>query len=243
MAVLLSKETLAQSREHVPILTERIDILLGNATKHGGIHVPTFGTFRGIHISGNIEVVIVLPNLINAHQTAELIDITIPRHRIHDAFDIARTQLVVLAFLGEVFGSVHDEHMIVVAMFAQHHHDGGDAGAEEDVRGQADDGLNVVFLHQVPANSAFLTATEQHAMWQHDGHNAIITQVIEIMQQEGIISLGLRRNAIFETDIFARFRRLPVLGVGRIRDHGVHKQRLIGLVLRFVGIEPWPVAF
>ena len=79
--------------------------------------------------------------------------------------------------------------------------------------------------------------------WQHDGHNAVITQVIEIMQQEGIISLGLRRNAIFETDIFARFRRLPVLGVGRIRDHGVHKQRLIGLVLRFVGIEPWPVAF
>ena len=147
MAVLLSKETLAQSREHVPILTERIDILLGNATKHGGIHVPTFGAFRGIHISGNIEVVIVLPNLINAHQTAELIDITIPCHRIHDAFDIARTQLVVLAFLGEVFGSVHNKHMVIVAVLAQHHHDGGDAGAEEDVRWQSDDGLNMVVFH------------------------------------------------------------------------------------------------
>lgn len=81
-------------------------------------------------------------------------------------------------------------------------------------------------------------------MWQHDGHNAVITQVIEIMQQEGIISLGLRRNAIFETDIFARFRRLPVLGVGRISrlrrpQTAAHRSR----PSFFVGIEPWPVAF
>ena len=147
MAVLLSKETLAQSREHVPILTERIDILLGNATKHGGIHVPTFGTFRGIHISGNIEVVIVLPNLINAHQTAELIDITILRHHIHDAFDIARTQLVVLAVLSEIFGGIHNKHMVIVAVLAQHHHDSRNARAKENVRWQSDDGLNMVVFH------------------------------------------------------------------------------------------------
>ena len=147
MAVLLSKETLAQSREHVPILTERIDILLGNATKHGGIHVPTFGAFRGIHISGNIEVVIVLPNLINAHQTAELIDITILRHHIHDAFDIARTQLVVLTVLSEILGGIHNKHMVIVAVLAQHHHDSGNARAKEDVRWQSDDGLNMVVLH------------------------------------------------------------------------------------------------
>ena len=133
--------------------------------------------------------------------------------------------------------------MIVVAMFAQHHHDGGDAGAEEDVRGQADDGLNVVFLHQVPANSAFLTATEQHAMWQYDGHDAVVAQMVEVMQQEGVVRLGLGRDAVFEADIFAGLRRFPVLGVGRIRDHSVHEQRLIGLILGLVGIEPRPVTF
>ena len=133
--------------------------------------------------------------------------------------------------------------MIVVAMFAQHHHDGGDAGAEEDVRGQADDGLNVVVLHQVPANSAFLTTTEQHAMGQYDGHDAVVAQMVEVMQQEGVVRLGLGRDAVFEADILAGLRRFPILGVGRIRDHSVHEQRLIGLILGLVGVEPRPVAF
>ena len=133
--------------------------------------------------------------------------------------------------------------MIVVTMFAQHHHDGGDAGAEEDVRGQADDGLNVVILHQVPANSAFLTTTEQHAMGQYDGHDAVVAQMVEVMQQEGVVRLGLGRDAVFEADILAGLRRFPILGVGRIRDHSVHEQRLIGLILGLVGVEPRPVTF
>ena len=90
----------------------------------------------GIHVAGNIEVVVVLPNLINAHQTAELIDITIPCHRIHDAFDIARTQLVVLAVLSEIFGGIHNKHMVIVAVLAQHHHDSRNARAKENVRWQ-----------------------------------------------------------------------------------------------------------
>ena len=79
-------------------------------------------------------------------------------------------------------------------------------------------------------------------MRQHDGHNAVVAQMVEIVQQEGIISLGLGSDAIFEADIFTRFRRLPVLGVRRIRNHGIYKQRLIGFVLGLVGIEPRPVA-
>ena len=147
MTILLREETLAQSRKHIPILVERIDVLLGDTAKHSGIHVPTFGGFGGIHISRNVEVVIVLPNLVNADQTTELIDITILRHRIHDAFDIARTQLVVLAVLSEIFGGIHNKHMVIVAVLAQHHHDSGNARAKEDVRWQSDDGLNMVVLH------------------------------------------------------------------------------------------------
>ena len=60
-------------------------------------------------------------------------------------------------------------------------------------------------------------------MRQDDGHNAVITQVIEIMQQEGIISFGLGSDAIFEADILTSFRRFPVLGVRGIRDHGVYE--------------------
>ena len=46
-----------------------------------------------------------------------------------------------------MFRRINDEHPVVVTFFAQHHHDGGDAGAEEDVRWQSDDGLNMVVFH------------------------------------------------------------------------------------------------
>ena len=65
-------------------------------------------------------------------------------------------------------------------------------------------------------------------MWQHDGDDAVVTQMVEVMQQEGVVRLGLGRDAVFEADILAGLRRFSILGVGRIRDHSVHERQLMG---------------
>ena len=73
--------------------------------------------------------------------------------------------------------------------FAQHHHDGGDARTEENIRRKADNRLNMVVFNQVLTNLAFLAAAEQHTVRQNDGHDAIGTQMVQVMEQERIIRL------------------------------------------------------
>ena len=74
---------------------------------------------------------------------------------------------------------------------AQHQDDGGYAGAKEDVGRQANHGLQVVVFNESFADSAFLTAPKQHAVGQDDGHDAAGLEVIKIVQQEGVVGLGL----------------------------------------------------
>ncbi len=92
---------------------------------------------------------------------------------------------------------------VVIAFLAQHHHDGGNACAEENIRRQTDDCLNMVVVNQIFANCAFFTTTEQHTVRQNDGHNAVVTQMVQVVQQEGIIRLGLGCYAIAEAWIFS----------------------------------------
>ena len=74
---------------------------------------------------------------------------------------------------------------------AQHHNDGGNARAKENVGGQTDDGVNVVVLNQIFADRAFLTAAEQNTVGQNDGHNAVRLDMVKIVQQKGIVRLSL----------------------------------------------------
>ncbi|MNJ58889.1 hypothetical protein D3C77_545460 [compost metagenome] len=77
----------------------------------------------------------------------------------------------------------------------QHEDDGRDTRAEEDVGRQANDGFEVVVLDQLLADDAFLTASEQHAVRQDDGHDAVGLQVVQVVQQEGVVGLGLGGHA------------------------------------------------
>ena len=79
-------------------------------------------------------------------------------------------------------------------------------------------------------------------MGQYDGHDAVVAQMVEVMQQEGVVRLGLGRDAVFEADILAGLRRFPILGVGGFETTRP-RTALIGLILGLVGVEPRPVAF
>ena len=65
-------------------------------------------------------------------------------------------------------------------------------------------------------------------MRKDDGHDTVIFKMIEIMEQECKISLGLWRNAEILIPWIELFvLRIPLLGIRRIADHGIHLHKLI----------------
>ncbi len=72
--------------------------------------------------------------------------------------------------------------------------------------------------------------SEQHPVRQHDSQDAVGLQVVQLMQQEGIVCLALRRNAIvLEAGIQFSVRGVPMLRVWWIRYHGIHIKRSPGI--------------
>ena len=88
-----------QTRPHLPVAVESVNLNFRNPAEHSGVQIPALSGFGRIHITRNIEVVIVSAYLVDGHQAAELIDSRSSRNCIHNAANIARTQLVVFAFL------------------------------------------------------------------------------------------------------------------------------------------------
>ena len=84
---------------------------------------------------------------------------------------------------------------------------------------------------------------EQHAVGQNDAHDTVGAQVVQIMQKEGVISFGFRGNTEFEARVELLIFRIPVLGVRRVRHHGIDEERIVGLILVLDGVEPGPVVF
>ena len=66
-------------------------------------------------------------------------------------------------------------------------------------------------LDQILTNLTFLSAAEQHAMRQNDGHDAIGTQMVQVVEQKSIICLGLRSYAIAEARINLLVSGIPIL--------------------------------
>ena len=96
-------------------------------------------------------------------------------------------------------------------------------------------------LDQILTNLTFLSAAEQHAMRQNDGHDAIGTQMVQVVEQESIICPGLRSYAIAETRIDLLVSGIPILRIGWIGDHRIHEQRIVRFLLVLQRVEPRPV--
>ena len=114
---------------------------------------------------------------------------------LDDFLDVLRPAVgSAFAFL-EVLGGVDEEHVVRLLALLQHQDADRDAGGIEQIRGQADDGVDVAVLQQLGADALFGAAAEQHAVGQDDGHHAFVFQVVETVQQEGEIGgaiLGAR---------------------------------------------------
>ena len=98
-----------------------------------------------------------------------------------------------VAFLG----NVHEQRLappflgLVPVQDADCHRD---AGAKEEVGGQADDGLEQVGLHDAPAYFPLGAAPEQDAVGHYHAHHALGVGHSQHMQQEGEVAPGLGRN-------------------------------------------------
>jgi CRISPR/Cas system-associated endonuclease Cas1 len=94
---------------------------------------------------------------------------------VHDLVDVFRAQMVLrLAFA--VFAVGVDEQHVVAggrACLVEHQNAGRNAGAVEQVAGQADHGFQVAAVDEVFARLALFAAAEQHAVG-HDGGQAAI---------------------------------------------------------------------
>src|SRR5690554_6756923 len=162
---------------------------------------------------------------------------------IGNSFDIGGSELVVLPDFHKAFGGIDDQDIGVVALLFQNQNDGRNARAEEDISRQSDDGVDVVALDEFLADAAFLAASEQYAVRQNDGHYAIGLNVVEVVQQKGVIGFcfgGQPKTGIARVGFFVL--RLPLLRVRGIGNHGIDIERLVA-AYGVVFVEPGPVRF
>jgi len=136
---------------------------------------------------------------------------------------LAFSQAVLTLALLEMFGGVDEEDVVGLLALLENEDADRDAGGVEQIRGQADDGVDVAVLEQLFAD-LFLGATaEEHAVRQDDGHDALVRQVMEAVQEEGEVGGGLRgQSVIFEPHVAAHIvLRFPTVTERGIGDDGV----------------------
>ncbi|MNJ32563.1 hypothetical protein D3C77_272300 [compost metagenome] len=119
-----------------------------------------------------------------------------------------------------LLGLAADAISAVLHPLAQHQNAGGDAGAIEEVGGDADDGFEQVILDDAGANGAFFSTPEQHTVGQHRGHHAAIAgDGQHVLQEHQIGLLGAQRHLAigealgFEFGFPGRFATSILLGI------------------------------
>ena len=85
---------------------------------------------------------------------------------VHDAVDVLGAQAILVAVLDEALGGIDHEDAFAAGgvLLVQHDDAGGDAGAVEEVRGQADDALDDAALDEAAADDTLGIASEEDAM-------------------------------------------------------------------------------
>ena len=83
--------------------------------------------------------------------------------------DVLGAEAVLVAVLDEAFGGVDHEDALAGGgvLLVEHDDAGGDAGAVEEIGGQADDALDVAPADDVAADVGLGIAAEQHAVRQN----------------------------------------------------------------------------
>lgn len=166
------------------------------------VEVDLLLTHRRADVAGDVQVEVVLLDLGHLHAAGVAGGFRSVLVGVDDLGDVLLAQLVLAFAFHEVLGGVDEEHVVGLLALLEHEDANGDAGGVEEIRWQADDGIDVAVLEQLGADAFFGTATEEHAMRQNDRHYTFVFQVVEAVQQEGEVGGGLGGEAVaFETHV------------------------------------------
>ena len=138
-----------------------------------------------------VEVVLRVGNLGQRHHPGVARDVGLLGEGVDDAVDVLLAQAVLVAVLDEPLGGVDHEHALAGGgvLLVEHHDAGGDAGAVEEVGGQADDALEIAGANELLADRGLGIAAEENAMGQDAGGFARALHRADDVQQVGVVAL------------------------------------------------------
>ena len=218
-----------------------------DASEHGGIDVELLNRITGIYITRDIQIVTVLTDFITGHCTGVSGNRLSLAYRIGNTFDITFAQLVIFSFLNKTLRGIDNQHVVIVTMLFEHHNEGRNTCAEENIGRQSDNGIDVVLLNEVATDFAFSftifisIATEENPVRKHNRQDSVRFKMMEFMKQKGVISFAFRSyTIILETCIQFTVVGIPLLRIGGIADNGIHVKRFADVTA--VGLQR-PVFF
>ncbi len=94
-------------------------------------------------VAGDVQVKVVLLDLLHAHPPRVTRLLRAVLVGVDDLGDVFRAQLVLLFALHKMLGGVDKEHVVGLLALLEHENADRDAGGVEEVRRQADDGVDV----------------------------------------------------------------------------------------------------
>ena len=174
-------------------------------------------------VAGDVQVEVVFLDLIHLHP-AGVAGFFLPELvGVDDFGDVLLAELILAFAFVEVLGGVDEKHVVGLLALFEHENADRDAGGVEEVRGQADDGVDVAVVEQFGANAFFGTATEEDAVGQDDGHHAFVFEEVEAVEEEGEVGGGLGGEAVaFEAHVVGqRVGGFPAVAEGWIGNDGV----------------------
>ncbi len=198
-----------------------------------GAHVVGFGRRGVIDIAADVAVVLFGDDLRLRHPSRISRNIFVGAVGVDDLVDVFRAQVVLRLAFAVFAVSVDEQHMVALgrAILVHHQDAGGDAGAVEEVAGQADDRLQIAALDKVFACFALLTAPEQHTVRHYGRHAAIVLEYRQHVLHKHQIGLFAffrhhHRKAAREFEVFFDV----VLAEGRIGHHAIEALQFVAFV-------------
>ena len=146
---------------------------------------------------------------------------------IHNFVNILGAQAVLVAVLEEVLAGVNHEDAgaSVGILLVNDQNAGGDAGAVEEIGGQADDSLDHALPDELSTDIRLSVAAKQHTMRQDDGAFTFTVERCNEVQQKSVIAIFGGWNTVLEATelVVSRIEtiRPSFVGEGRIGDSEV----------------------
>ena len=230
----------------MPEVAQGINFADRYAAVQMGAHVVRFGRRGVVHIAADVAVVVFRFNVRHRHTLGIAVDVMPGAVGVYDFVDVFRPQVVLrLAFAVFAVG-IDEQHMIALlgAVFVQDQNAGRNAGAVEQVAGQADDGFKVTSVNKILARLALFTAAEQHAVRHHGGHAAMAFEhgqhvlhehqvgFFALFRHPDVEATGIGNGFFFlgTAAVVLGFGLGVVLAEGRIGEHAVESAQLVVVI-------------